>query len=94
MVGMKLNSTSHQTVRPVCGQASSPGLFGVPSIIGRSRRYGQVAAFPAPPTPLLTPAMHQAAAAVDERERFAVPSLEEWERPASWVHTEAAIALD
>ena len=90
---MKINSTSQDPGRSVGGQASSPGLFGVPSVTGRPRRYGQVAAFQAPPSGL-TPAMRQAAIAADERERFAVPSLEEWERPASWGHTEAAIALD
>ena len=84
---------SNSRRRALGGQASGPGLFGVPSVTGRPRRFGQVAAFQAPPS-LLTPAMRQAAAVADERERFVVPSLEEWERPASWGHTEAAIALD
>ena len=94
MVGMKLISTSQQTVRPLGGQATGPGLFGVPTVTGRPRRYGQVATFQAPPASRLALAMRLTAIAADERERFAEPSLEEWERPASWGHTEAAIALD
>ena len=68
---MKINSPTIQTTnRPPGGQASSPGLFGVPTVTGRPRRYGQVATFPAPPPSRLTPAMRLAASAADERERL------------------------
>ena len=101
--------------RPVGGQASGPGLFGIaerPRCHARSTSPTQRAltkpatrpvtvpaaglalAMPKCWQPAVTPAMRQAAAAADERERVAGPSLEEWERPASWGHTEAAIALD
>ena len=56
--------------RPLGGQASSPGLFGVPTVTGRPRRFGQVAAFQAPPLSCLTPAMRLAAIHADERERL------------------------
>ena len=104
--------------RPVGGQASGPGLFGVASITGSPRSHAGTAstirrALTTPATrlvtvpaaglalampkcwqPAVTPAMRQAAIAADERERFVVPSLEEWDRPTAWGHTEAAIALN
>ena len=43
---------------------------------------------------LTTPAMRVAAAAADERERFASPDLEEFARPVSWGHVEAALVIE
>ena len=44
--------------------------------------------------PAITPAMRQAAAAADERERRPADDLGEWDRTLPFGHTEAAIALD
>ena len=41
-----------------------------------------------------TPAMRQAAAAADERERHPEPDLEEWDRTLPFGHVELAVALD
>ena len=111
------NSPQHPR-RSHGGQASGPGLFGVPSIIGSPRRHagsastarralttptmrsvtvpaaGLALSMPKCWQPAITPAMRQAAAAADERERFTEPNLEEWERPASWGHTDIALAIE
>ena len=41
-----------------------------------------------------TPAMRQAAAAADERERFAPPDLEEWDRTVPFGYTEVLLAVE
>ena len=60
---MKINSTyAFRTVSALSAdKPAGPGLFGVPSVTGRPRRYGQVATFQAPPPSRLTPAMRLAA---------------------------------